>query len=44
MNFAQIKSNYDKGLWTKAMVRLAVAKGVITREQYTEITDNRINQ
>ena len=40
MNFAQIKSNYDKGLWTKPMVRLAVTKGVITREQYTEITGN----
>ena len=37
MNFTQIKSNYDKGLWTKQMVRLAVGR-VITKIQYEEIT------
>lgn len=37
MNFATIKSNYDKGLWTKQMVRLAVGR-VINAEQYEEIT------
>ena len=38
MNFQTIKSNYDKGLWSKSMVRMAVRKGVITAEQFTEIT------
>lgn len=33
-----IKSFYDKGLWSKAMVKMAVKKGVITKEQFTEIT------
>ena len=39
MNFETIKNNYDKGLWTKTLVRMAVKKGVITKEQYTEITN-----
>ena len=38
MNFQTIKRNYDRGLWTAAMVKTAVIKGVITREQYKEIT------
>ena len=38
MNFKMIKSNYDKGLWSKVMVKMAVKKGVITKEQYQEIT------
>lgn len=38
MNFQTIKRNYDKGLWSKAMVKMAVKKGVITKEQFTEIT------
>lgn len=38
MNFETIKRNYEKGLWTKQLVRMAVKKGVITKEQYTEIT------
>ena len=38
MNFDIIKKNYDKGLWSKAMVRVAVKKGIITKEQYAEIT------
>lgn len=37
MNFTTVKMNYDRGLWTKAMVRMAVRKGIITKEQYTEI-------
>ena len=37
MNFETIKRNYDRGLWNKAMVRMAVRKGVITMEQYKEI-------
>ena len=38
MNFATVKKNYDHGLWSKAMVKMAVKKGVITKEQYAEIT------
>lgn len=33
-----IKRNYDRGLWNEAMVRMAVRKGVITAEQFKEIT------
>ena len=39
MNYEVVKNNYDKGLWTKQLVRMAVRKGVITKEQYTEITN-----
>ena len=38
MNFATIKKNYEKGLWSVAMVKMAVKKGVITKEQFKEIT------
>ena len=38
MNFETIKKNFEKGLWSAPMVKMAVRKGVITREQYTEIT------
>ena len=39
MNFNTIKSNFDKGLWTKSMVKMAVKKGVITSSEYAEITN-----
>ena len=38
MNYDLIKKNYDKGLWTISMVRMAVRKGIITKEQFKEIT------
>lgn len=38
MSFEIIKKNYDRGLWTKQMVGKAAEKGVITTEQYKEIT------
>lgn len=38
MNYDVIKKNYDKGLWSKQMVKVAVKKGIITAEQYKEIT------
>lgn len=38
MNYETIKKNYDRGLWNKLMVKTAVKKGVITAEQYEEIT------
>lgn len=38
MNYETIKKNFERGLWNAAMVRVAVKKGVITREQFKEIT------
>lgn len=38
MNYQTIRRNYDRGLWSLTMVKLAVRKGIITKEQYTEIT------
>ena len=38
MHFDTIKRNFDHGLWNKQMVKMAVRKGVITKEQYEEIT------
>ena len=34
MNFERIKKNYDTQLWSKEMVKIAVKKGVISKEQY----------
>lgn len=38
MNYEMVKRNYDRGLWSKVMVRVAVQKGVITPAQYQTIT------
>ena len=38
MNYEIIKRNYERKLWSKAMVKMAVRKKVITKEQYKEIT------
>lgn len=38
MSYDIIKKNYDRGLWSKQMVKVAVVKNVITAEQYKEIT------
>ena len=38
MNFERIKYFYLAGLWNKGMVKKAVRKGVISKEQYKEIT------
>lgn len=43
MSFEMIKRNYDRKLWNKAMVKMAVRKGVITKEQYKEITGETYN-
>ena len=37
MNFERIKYYYDTGLWNKLMVRIAVHRGIITKEQFKEI-------
>lgn len=41
MNFETIKRNYDRKLWSKAQVRVAVKKGVITAAEYQEITGEK---
>lgn len=41
MNYDTIKRNYDANLWSKAMVRVAVRKGVITPAQYKQITGEK---
>ena len=38
MNYETIKKNFERGLWNVAMVRVAVRKGIITKEQFKEIT------
>ena len=38
MNYEIIKKNFERGLWSAAMVKLAVRKGIITKTQYKEIT------
>lgn len=38
MTFEKIKYNYEQGYWSKAMVKMAVRKGVITKAEYKEIT------
>ena len=38
MNYETIKRNYEKGLWSLALVKMAVRKGLITKEEYKEIT------
>lgn len=41
MSYETIKNNYDKGLWNKRLVRMAVKQGFITPEQYEEITGEK---
>ena len=43
MNYKMIKRNFDKGLWSIAMVKTAVKKGVITKEEFKEITNQDYN-
>lgn len=38
MTYDIIKKNYDRKLWNNKMIAVAVDKGVITEEQYKEIT------
>lgn len=41
--YENVKRYYDKGLWTKEMVRNAVVKEWITAEEYKEITGEDYN-
>lgn len=38
MNYETIKRNFERGLWSASMVKMAVRKGIITKEQFKEIT------
>ena len=40
MYFEHVEKNYVRGLWNEKMVGKAVEKGVITAEEYLEITGN----
>ena len=41
MWFDKIKRYYDSGVWNKTMVRNAVVKGKITKEEYETITGEK---
>lgn len=43
MSYETIKRNFERGLWNAIMVAMAVRKGVITTEQYQEITGEKYN-
>lgn len=38
MSYDRVKYYFEAGLWNAQMVKMAVRKGVITKEQYKEIT------
>ena len=38
MSYERVKYYYESGLWSKPMVKNAVRKGIITKEQYEQIT------
>jgi len=38
MNFETIKKNFDRGLWSVTMVKMAVRKGIISKTEYKAIT------
>lgn len=38
MDFDTIKRNYDLGLWSIQLVKIAVKKGLISKAEYNEIT------
>ena len=38
MNYEIIKMNFERNLWNIDMVKTAVKKGVISKEQFKEIT------
>lgn len=43
MTFEQIKKSYDRKLWNKKMVAIAVVKEVLTPQQYEEIIGEEYN-
>ena len=43
MTYEMVKRNFDRKLWNAVMVRKAVEKGVITPEQFQDITGEAYN-
>lgn len=41
MSFERIKYYYESGLWSLPMVKMAVKKGVITKEEYEQLVANK---
>ena len=39
MTYERVKYYFESGLWAKSMVKMAVKKGIITKAQYKEITN-----
>ena len=38
MNYDDVKRNYEKGYWNVILVKIAVKKGIITKDQFKKIT------
>lgn len=38
MSYERIKFFYEIGMWNKPMIKNSVKRGIITKEQYKEIT------
>ena len=38
MSFERVKYYFEADLWSLPMVKMAVRKGIITKDQYKEIT------
>lgn len=39
MTYERVKKNWTDGLWNIQQLKLAYAKGIITKEQYKEIKE-----
>lgn len=44
MSFERIRKNYNEKLWSKIMVKNAVKKGIITKQQYYFITEEEYTE
>lgn len=42
--YEKVKSYYDTGLWSEERVRNMVVKGVITEEEFYDITGEFLNE
>lgn len=41
MTFENIFKYYSNGLWSKNLVKIAVLKGIITKDEYEKITNEK---
>lgn len=44
MNFNIVKKNFDKGLWSENLVKMAVKKGVITQDECSLILEGKTKE